>query len=146
MNLITIKNNGPDIESTNYWDTEHAARGFVYLTVNAGAYRLLLPELYLSALVDMMQAKYVVISRGPWPDKGKADALEIMFEDDSDSPYAIHIVPEQCDRLPGNQDTNKERPFTVWARDGETGAKKALELPCWFRMVKRIPLMKGYKR
>lgn len=42
--MITISNDGQKIVSTNYWDTEHAKRGFLYLSWNAGAGRLLLPD------------------------------------------------------------------------------------------------------
>ncbi|MDX9788933.1 MAG: hypothetical protein RBT11_19320 [Desulfobacterales bacterium] len=41
MNLIQISNDGPEILSTNYWETEHAKKGFLYMSINAGAFRLL---------------------------------------------------------------------------------------------------------
>jgi len=41
--MITIANDGPDIASTNYWATDHARAGIVYLSGNAGAWRLLMP-------------------------------------------------------------------------------------------------------
>ena len=45
MDLITIENNGPGILSTNYWGTPHAEKGYCYLSINAGAFRLLGPQL-----------------------------------------------------------------------------------------------------
>jgi hypothetical protein len=42
--LITITNNGPEIEKTNYFDTNCAKEGKLYLSWNAGAARLLIPE------------------------------------------------------------------------------------------------------
>lgn len=41
--MITVQNDGPDIASTNYWESAHAARGLCYLSGNAGALRLLAP-------------------------------------------------------------------------------------------------------
>lgn len=137
--LLMIGNDGQKIKSTNYWDSEPAARGYVFLTINAGAYRMLLPDSQFEMLIEMRKAQYVVISRGAWPLQNRADALEIMFEDNSDSPFALHIVPDMCDRMPGNKDVDKKRPFFVWTRSGQ-----ALELPCYFRQVQRLPWLKEY--
>jgi hypothetical protein len=36
--MFTFENNGPEIVSTNYWLSEHAQRGYVYLSINARAF------------------------------------------------------------------------------------------------------------
>ena len=38
--MLKIENNGPEIISPNYWDSDYAKKGYVYLSVNAGAFRL----------------------------------------------------------------------------------------------------------
>ena len=42
--VISIENKGQRIVRTNYFDTENARSGFVYLSWNAGAGRVLLPD------------------------------------------------------------------------------------------------------
>jgi hypothetical protein len=44
MATLQIKNDGPAIVSSNYWDTEYAQHGAVFLSVNVRAFRLLLPD------------------------------------------------------------------------------------------------------
>lgn len=143
--LIQIQNNGPDLISTNYWHTEHAARGLFFVSINAGVFRLLVPAVHEGAIAEMVTAREVVISRGPWPDQGKHDAIEILFDDDSDCPFVVQMLPEQFDRIPEDLDRDRSgQPprwrMTVWTEDG-----KKLELPCRYRLVKRIPNMKPFK-
>jgi len=139
--MLIVENNGPEIIETNYFKTEHAARGFFYMTINAGAFRLLVPDVQLYSTTDMQAATEVIISRGPWPDKGKADALELLFEDNTDDPFSIHLPMEQYDRMPGNKDANKPFIFSAWSSGG-----KLFEKPCFFRMVKKLPWLKPYKK
>jgi hypothetical protein len=145
MVTIGIDNNGPEIVSTNYWDTNYARKGYVFLSINAGTCRLLVPEAMLAAIPEWRAAREVIVSKGPWPDQGKAEALELLFEDDSDSPYALHIGTNQVDRipLPADQD-HADQParwrFSTWTQiDG-----KVLELPCRYRIVTRIPWLKSF--
>ena len=42
--MIMIGNDGPLIARTNYFETELAKNGYFYLSWNAGAARLLVPE------------------------------------------------------------------------------------------------------
>ena len=53
----------------------------------------------------MRSAKTVVISRGPWPDGGKADAVEALFDDGTE--LVIHFGVEQVDRLLPNTDAGQ---------------------------------------
>lgn len=143
--IIQIQNNETEIVSTNYWQTENAQRGLFYLSINAGTFRLLVPSIQESAIAEMATAKEVIISRGPWPDHGKYDALEILFEDNSDSPFVIQILPEQADRLPLDSDRDKQgQPprwiFSIWTQDG-----KKLARPARYRLVKKIPWMKPWQ-
>jgi hypothetical protein len=39
MTLLRIDNDGPAIISTNYWDSDYASAGAVFLSVNANAFR-----------------------------------------------------------------------------------------------------------
>jgi hypothetical protein len=43
MEKLLIENRGPAITRTNYWSTPHAADGYLHLSPNAGALRILVP-------------------------------------------------------------------------------------------------------
>ena len=102
MATIIVENDGPIIVNTNYWESEHATAGYAYLTINAGCYRLLMPpgQDQLIQEITTTGVTAVVISRGKWTDQGNRDALEIMFEDGTKSPIALHMSLESVDRLP----------------------------------------------
>lgn len=136
MTTITIKNNGQVIESTNYWDLEQAQRGYVFLSWNAGAGRLLVPDSQAAIIREMKTGKYVIVSRGPWMDQGGRDAVELLFEDGSDSPFALHLVSEQCDRMIPATDEGGGIFISVWTRAGEQ-----LRLPARYRRVDEIPCL-----
>lgn len=120
--MISIINNGQLISETNYWQTEHARRGFFFLSWNAGAARLLVPGAQRALIRETAGTEYVIISRGNLQGR---DALEIMFEDHSDSPYAIHMVAEQCDRLFPAEGDGVVFPLTLWTEAGLQGTYTA---------------------
>lgn len=134
--MLIIENRGQAITRTNYWDSEHAARGFVYLTWNARAGRVLLPDAAKPMLREMRGAREVIVSRGPWPEQGGRDALELLFEDGSDAPFCVHLAAEQCDRLLPDRDQGGGFVVTVWTRGGEK-----LRLPGRYRTVAAIPCL-----
>jgi hypothetical protein len=90
------------------------AREQSYLSINAGCFRLLLPSSLESALADMHLAKQVIVSRGPWPAARRRDAIEVLFDDATDEPYALHFGVEQIDRLPLDADAGKPCKFAVY--------------------------------
>jgi hypothetical protein len=112
--------------------------------VNAGAFRLLVPDIRLAELNEMNTAKEIVISEGPcWPDgKGSRPrlALELLFDDNTDIPYSMWVTKEQIDRMPTSTEHCKRVTFTVWGR----GPVQLMSRPAWFRMVKRIPCLESW--
>ena len=137
---LFIGNDGKAIAETNYWDSERAQKGFCYLSWNAGAGRLLLPDSQTVFLKDMQTAKFVIVSRGPWDAQGGRDGLEILFEDNSDSPFSLHLSTESTDRLLPDTEQGSGFVITVWTRDGEQ-----LCLPGKYRRVKKIPCLQPWK-
>ena len=135
--FLTVENAGQDILRTNYWDLEHAKRGFFFISVNAGCVRLLVPETQLQMIPEFETGEYVILSRGPWPAQGRPDAIEILFEDFSDSPFALHLTIEQCDMLP---DGIGDWTFAVWTQQGLQFSR-----PLKYRRVKQIPCLKPWK-
>ena len=137
--MLFIGNRGQEIGGTNYWDSENARNGLFYLSWNAGAARLLVPDRMLPAIDEMRTASHAVISRGPRARpkvKSKRDALEILFEDGSDAPYLLQLGPEQTDALPPKSDAGRESPLIIWARLGEQ-----LRMSAKFQVVSRLPTL-----
>jgi hypothetical protein len=131
--VITISNDGQRILKTNYWDTEHAAAGFFYLSWNAGAGRLLIPDSQKSVISEFKKTVYVIVSRGKLNGR---DALELLFEDHSDEPYCIHIVSEQCDRLIPDHEQGGGFVIAVWTQSG-----LKCRYPGKYRVVDSLPCL-----
>ena len=144
MNLIEISNHGPLITATNYWQSDLAQAGKLICSVNAGAIRVLLPRSRYGDLNDMRPAAYCVLSRGPWPAEGRPEGIEIMWEDQSDAPYALHLTPESfVEALPGEPEAGREWVLSVWlAKDGKPHL--AMQRVCHWRRVPRIPWLKPW--
>lgn len=133
--MIVINNAGQAIASTNYWQTEHAMAGLFYLSWNAGAGRLLVPDLMRGELREMRSARLVIVSSGPWTDQGGRPAMELLWEDGSDNPYCLHLVREQTDRTIPEADQGK-MVIAAWTRHG-----KAAEWPAKYRKVSALPCL-----
>lgn len=139
FSMLTIINNGQDIADTNYWDSDMAKDGNFFLSWNAGAARLLVPDSLKSTIYEMQTGNHVVISRGPWAQQNERDALELMFDDFSDRPFFITICTEQTDRLTPYTDQNSDFDIVLWTRDGEH-----LRLPGKYRVVDQLPCLKAW--
>lgn len=92
-----VWNDGPEIIATSFWDTPLAKAGGMFCSVNAGAIRLLLPCALESQANDMVGCE-VIVTPGPWPAARQREALELMWEDGSDAPFAVCLGAEQLDR------------------------------------------------
>lgn len=120
--VLTIANNGPDIAETNYWDTELNRRGLFYLSGNAGALRLLVPDAYVGAVAEMKRGRFVTIERSIQ----QGNAVDVVFEDMTDSPYCLALdKTAQIDRA-GLLQPKDNISFSVWTRTGG----KVLSLSC----------------
>lgn len=128
---IIIGNNHQEISSTNYFDSEPAKEGLFFLSWNAGAARLLIPDSQYSSLDEFKTAKYVIISRGKHFGR---DTVELLFEDFTDSPFVIYIVAEQCDRMLPQDESGCDTILTAWTRAG-----KQFSLPAKYRVVDTLP-------
>ena len=141
MNIFT-QNHGPLIVSSTYLGSEYEQSGKLLCSVNAGAVRILVPRHNRHVLNQWRSAKYAILSRGPWPEMGLAEAVEILWEDGSDNPYCLHLSPESFDpALPGEPPAGQGWIVTAW--DCKKGKPhRALEKPCHWRRVPRIPYLK----
>ncbi|MGF7007942.1 hypothetical protein [Shinella sumterensis] len=139
--MLEIENDGQAILSTNYWSSDFAARGLAYLTWNAGAARLLIPAIRRAWLRDMEGADSVIISVGPWSAARGKEGVELLFEDHSDSPFALHLSQEQTDRLLPASEVGKLFKVIVLCEHDD-----ALHFPGLFRRVPAIPFLKPWKK
>lgn len=141
MTPIEITNHGQLIVATNYWDSPMEEAGKMLVSPNAGAIRILVPRAVRRIIQEMRGAEYTILSRGPWPDEGLDDAVEILFEDHSDSPFALHLSPESFVMLPAEPPADQGWLVTVW--DVKRGKPhKCLERRCHWRRAPKIPWMK----
>jgi hypothetical protein len=137
--MFEIINQGQAIRSTTYWDTDPARAGYFYLSWNANAARLLVPDLQQPLLREMQGAREVIVSRGPWPEQGGREGIELLWEDNSDDPFSIHLVAEQCDRLIPETDQGGGFVVVAWTRQGEQG-----RWPGRYRWVPQIPWLQAW--
>lgn len=143
MSIITITNRGPDIAATDYWDCPANEWGILHLSVNAGAFRLLIPRGLECLLNEIATAKRVVITRGPWRELPNLDAVELLFDDESDSPFVVHLGADQCATLPPASEHGKTCVFSAWTAPRRNGPRKALERPAVFHAAERVPTIGG---
>ena len=85
------------ITDTTYFDTDVCDEGLYNLIFNMNTYSLLIPDRKDDWLVDILEAESVVITRGTY--NGKNDCFEIMFEDDTETPFMIILSDEQFSRI-----------------------------------------------
>lgn len=141
--MIETRNHGPLILSSTFWGSEQEQAGKLFVSLNAGVIRILVPAVQRSMIAECRGCKFAVLSRGPWPEAGLAEGVEILFEDESDDPYALHLSPSSFDSLPGEPPTGREWVIALW--DSKKGKPhKALERVCHWRRVERIPSLKPY--
>jgi hypothetical protein len=145
--ILKIQNDGPLIAETNFWATDHANHGLFYVSINAGAFRILIPKNCEADIPEMIRGvKHVVVSMLPkdrW--KPKAYCLEIMFEDSSDSPWACQISPGQTDRAPTDESVGIAWKATLWTEQNN-GPALHTEFPAYFQIVPKIPWLKSIEK
>lgn len=84
------------IKDTTYWETDVSPEDY-HLVFNIETYSLLLPDGKNDWLVKILESESVVITKGSY--NGKNDCFEIMFEDDTETPYRLIISDEQFSRI-----------------------------------------------
>jgi len=135
--FLTISNNGQQIVKTNYFTSEHAIMGLFYLSINAGAARLLVPDAAEHWLHDILSSDYAILTRGP---RDGEPGYELLFEDNSDEPFMFHMSSASFDRLLPESDAGIDLPLLIYVDGGGTPlllAQKAMR----FRVAPELPWM-----
>jgi hypothetical protein len=110
--FLSVTNDGPNIIETNFWRTDYNEKGKFYLSANASAFRLLVPLGYENAISEMLTAKEVVITNG-WHRQLSRDMVEVMFDDNTDSPFALWLSIAQTDNRVADN-AQKDFDFLVY--------------------------------
>lgn len=137
MDLLKIENNGQEIISTDYFDSEYAKKGYFYLSINAGAFRLLIPPSWERDIDDMKTGKMAIVSFGM--EKG-TERIEVMFDDSTECPYCISLGMEQIDRKPPKEESSRIMTLIAYSYD----LNKEFEMKCGFRYVPTLPYYKPW--
>jgi hypothetical protein len=145
--FLSISNDGPLITATDYFEAPHATvRGLAFCSINAGAFRLLLPSALESAIPEMMTGRYCIVTRG-WHSGLSRKMLEFLFEDGSQSPYVIHIEEAQCDRVPDTREDAMRSDLTlsIWVAGEANGRPPvmAVSMPARYRAAP-LPCLKPW--
>lgn len=104
--MLSIENDGQAILRSNYWDTPLNESGTIAISMNAGAFRILLPDSMVDQVAEMLTAREVIVSKGHYQARR---AYEILFDDHTDSPYSLMVDARQFaslqpeDREPGSR-------------------------------------------
>ena len=140
-----ITNNGPEVISTNFWDKYFLPGKAYYVSINAEAFRLLIQKKAEFLIPQMTEnVTEVIITEGEF--EGHPYSFELMFEDGSPTPFALHTGSEVFQTLPGPRYYIKERTyvFSVWKAGPNNEPIKCLELPARLRKTKKLPYMKPW--
>lgn len=115
---LKICNSGPEILSTNFWDSDIARAGKFIVSVNAGHLRLLVPDNMHPALADMLVgADHVQITALPsdrWVE-GRF-CTQWLFEDFSESPFMLEFSPGNYAGLRPAWPNGDSRRVSFWIR------------------------------
>lgn len=140
---MRIDNAGPLIVATDYWTTEYARAGYFYLSLNAGAVRLLVPPAEERTLPDFESALGVALSRTT--SLAIRPVCSLLFDDETESPYALQLSPEQLDRLPPVAELPRAVRMLVYVRGADGGPRLAIERPGRVRVATRIPDLRPWQ-
>lgn len=144
--IVNDPKNLQRVKETNYWETGLAEAGLFYFSVNAGCIRMLLPQRQggrhypgsaSEGLDDSVfnSTKYVIVSRGQLSGR---DAYEVLFEDETQTPFSLQTSTDQWDRLIPANESGRILPFHVYRR----GCKLLREFEGRFRHVELLPCLK----
>lgn len=118
-NFVTIANRGQALAYTNYFDSRSALDGLFFLSWNAGAGRLLVPDNQRHTLREIETSKQVIITAGPRPEFEHRPGFEMLFDDGTDYPFTLQMDAVQSDRALTAAGGGPGFSLVVWSRKGE---------------------------
>ena len=143
--LIVVSYEGQQLIATNYWTTELAAKGFFYLSANAGAFGLLVPKAQESTIAEMKTAQFCAITKGFSQQRG-GNMFEMLFDDNTKTPFQLLLCEEQLNHEWIQGDVGKEYRldiYTIPASAKEPAV--AHSMPCGVRNAVYVPYLKPWR-
>jgi len=124
--ILIIENTGPEIIKTNYFSTDYNYHGKFFISLNAGAFRLLVPNSLKNTMIkELALAQKIIITR-------HKKNFNILLEDYSETPFQIFLTSKSFDRLPAQKDAGKTFKFSAWVQE-QGNLKKICEIPCEYK-------------
>lgn len=125
MDPLIIKNKGKEIIETNYFTSPVAMAGKFIISLNAGAFRLLIPPVHANEFrKETMETTRIQIEQ-------LGEVAFITFDDGSDAPYMIQMTMNSFVTRPAANDSGKDFMFSGWDDLGGM-LVKVLEVPCTY--------------
>ncbi|MGC1481021.1 MAG: hypothetical protein WA771_10985, partial [Chthoniobacterales bacterium] len=62
---LCLENDGQKLVRTNFWEAAHNAKGNFFLSTNAGAMRLIVPDCQRHVVDEIRYVDTVYVTRGP---------------------------------------------------------------------------------
>lgn len=101
--MIQFDNRGGELRTTTYFESDHARAGLVYLSINAGVARLLVPTAALTASGDALRNAITIDFAIAGSVSHPTIAIDVI-DGDPAYPYVFEIDARQCDRhLPASE-------------------------------------------
>ncbi len=117
--MIHIANDGQAVVSTSYWSTPHADAGYLYVSINAGAIRVLVPAATAYLLDELPPVGT------PCEYRQGARICSIILLDDPADPHAIEVDAQQVDRRLLASDVGRTVPLLWYVQGGMKGVRLA---------------------
>lgn len=135
--MIEITNDGAAITRTNYWALPHAL-GYCYLSINAGAVRVLVPPPLIAEITDALRTATRAALDVAGALSVGATRLHLILEDDTDTPYVLDLDRDQCDRLLPASEAGRWVPLIVYGPHGTDpdGVSSLGRLPLVIRLAR----------
>jgi hypothetical protein len=115
-----VLSDGPRVVETSYWSSPHARSGYLQISINAGAVRVLVPPAVERRLLSELPpvgtpCRYVQDAR--------SGMRRIVYLDDPDAPWVLEVSAAQADRmLPPGEHGRKVR-LLWYGQEGERGVR-----------------------
>ena len=119
---LQIANAGPVITQTNYWRSEAARAGFLFLSINARTLRLLVP-----APVEHLLTELPAVGAPAELRRGAVDGkptYELVWLDDPTEPFVVELDQRQCDRQWPRAEDGTLVPLVWYTQQGAEGVRE----------------------
>lgn len=111
--------------STDYWETQLGLEGYVKIVPLHGALRFLVPRIMDKKLIpDILKAESVIITKGIHLGFNGRLMYEFLFEDHSNDPMLIDVIPQQFEIEPNNGNLGQTIPMYVYLEGRPLPIKK----------------------